>query len=260
MTKENHMLYICDVQEIINLSKGLSRYDFPHYQFILCTSGSGILVSEASLEAEISEGTLIFIKKDILFSLRNTSGNFCIKQLACNGDILSVYPQYFDFDSVTVFRNISNALNEQFNNIYNSYNAAGSNADTVLQLYNFIGTCGEQLIVEKNRPKTPTENMLSICNKYIRQNIDNIDLSVSDLCDYTAITGQELDKLYYDQYDMDVNNYIHRYRMEYAKILIIRKYDDYWQDLGYKDRHKFYKDFLIYAGVDPSEYLRIIRP
>ena len=41
--------YICDIQEINNLSKVMFMSNFPHHQFILCTSGTGKICTETTL-------------------------------------------------------------------------------------------------------------------------------------------------------------------------------------------------------------------
>lgn len=41
--------YICDIQEINNLSKVMFMNNFPHHQFILCTSGTGKYAPKTTL-------------------------------------------------------------------------------------------------------------------------------------------------------------------------------------------------------------------
>ena len=41
--------YICDIQEINNLSKVMFMNNFPHHQFILCTSGTGKICTENNI-------------------------------------------------------------------------------------------------------------------------------------------------------------------------------------------------------------------
>ena len=43
--------YICDIQEINNLSKVMFMSNFPHHQFILCTSGTGKICSDPDIHS-----------------------------------------------------------------------------------------------------------------------------------------------------------------------------------------------------------------
>ena len=58
--------YICDIQEINNLSKVMFMNNFPHHQFILCTSGTGKICTENNIEQTVSKGDIVFINSSIL--------------------------------------------------------------------------------------------------------------------------------------------------------------------------------------------------
>ena len=73
--------YICDIQEINNLSKVMFMNNFPHHQFILCTSGTGKICTENNIEQTVSKGDIVFINSSILFSLRQQE-NFSIKRIS----------------------------------------------------------------------------------------------------------------------------------------------------------------------------------
>ena len=94
--------YICDIQEINNLSKVMFMSNFPHHQFILCTSGTGKICTENNIEQTVSKGDIVFINSSILFSLRQQE-NFSIKRIAFNGNFVTNYLQYFDFNPAVVF-------------------------------------------------------------------------------------------------------------------------------------------------------------
>ena len=85
--------YICDIQEINNLSKVMFMSNFPHHQFILCTSGTGKICTENNIEQTVSKGDIVFINSSILFSLRQQE-NFSIKRIAFNGNFVTNYLQY----------------------------------------------------------------------------------------------------------------------------------------------------------------------
>ena len=57
--------YIFDIQEINNLSKVMFMNNFPHHQFILCTSGTGKICTESNIEQTVSKSNIVFIVKFI---------------------------------------------------------------------------------------------------------------------------------------------------------------------------------------------------
>lgn len=257
---ENNLLYVCDTQEIQNLSRGLSKSNFPYDQFILCTSGKGILCSESTLETEISVNTLIFIKENAFFSLRNITKDFSIKLIAFRGSITPMYTQYFDFGSVIDFNGKSESI-KYFNKIYDmcvENPDLKNSTETEVFLYSLIGLCGENILLSKQQIKTSAEMLVDACNNYIRQHIDNINLDCSQLSELFQATTQSLNSIYKISYGMNCDEYIYHFRMEFSKTLIIQQYDNYWNDCGYDDKHKFYEDFKNYCGKTPSDYLRIL--
>ena len=54
--------YICDIQEINNLSKVMFMNNFPHHQFILCTSGTGKICTENNIEQTAQTARKFFYK------------------------------------------------------------------------------------------------------------------------------------------------------------------------------------------------------
>ena len=112
--------YICDIQEINNLSKVMFMNNFPHHQFILCTSGTGKICTENNIEQTVSKGDIVFINSSILFSLRQQE-NFSIKRIAFNGNFVTNYLQYFDFNPAVVFVPKSNEVFNAFNIAYDGY-------------------------------------------------------------------------------------------------------------------------------------------
>ena len=63
--------YICDIQEINNLSKVMFMNNFPHHQFILCTSGTGKICTENNIEQTVSKGDIVFINSLTSFGQNN---------------------------------------------------------------------------------------------------------------------------------------------------------------------------------------------
>lgn len=214
-----------------------------------------------TLETEISENTILFTEKNSFFSIRNITYDFSVKLIAFNGCITPMYTQYFDFESAMIFKHSKSEIIDRFNSVYDlcSSNSERKTSPMVeLLLYSLIGICGEEFMLYNRKIKTGDEMLIDACNEYIKDNIDNINLDVNLSADLFQTTKQALNVLYQSFYGMDTNEYIYRYRMEFAKTLIIQQYDNYRNDCGYTDKHKFYDDFKKYCGKTPSDYLRIL--
>ena len=134
--------YICDIQEINNLSKVMFMSNFPHHQFILCTSGTGKICTENNIEQTVSKGDIVFINSSILFSLRQQE-NFSIKRIAFNGNFVTNYLQYFDFNPAVVFVPKSNDVFNAFNIAYDGYMHDKDDIQNSVNMYKLIGERGE---------------------------------------------------------------------------------------------------------------------
>ena len=62
----------------------------------------GKICTENNIEQTVSKGDIVFINSSILFSLRQQE-NFSIKRIAFNGNFVTNYLQYFDFNQAVVF-------------------------------------------------------------------------------------------------------------------------------------------------------------
>ena len=94
--------------------------NFPHHQFILCTSGTGKICTESNIEQTVSKSNIVFINSSILFSIRQQE-NFSIKRIAFNGNFVTNYLQYFDFNQAVVFVPKSDEVFNAFNIAYDGY-------------------------------------------------------------------------------------------------------------------------------------------
>ena len=95
--------YICDIQEINNLSKVMFMSNFPHHQFILCTSGTGKICTENNIEQTVSKGDIVFINSSNSVFRSDSKKNFFYKAYCVNGNFVTNYLQYFDFNPSRCF-------------------------------------------------------------------------------------------------------------------------------------------------------------
>lgn len=161
--------YICDIQEINNLSKVMFMSNFPHHQFILCTSGTGKICTENNIEQTVSKGNIVFINSSILFSLRQQE-NFSIKRIAFNGNFVTNYLQYFDFNQAVVFLPKSNEVFNAFNIAYDSYMHDKDDIQNSVNMYNLIGVCGESYVSSKTALLTTEDFIAESGFDFIKQN------------------------------------------------------------------------------------------
>lgn len=140
--------YICDIQEINNLSKVMFMNNFPHHQFILCTSGTGKICTESNIEQTVSKSNIVFINSSILFSIRQQE-NFSLKRIAFNGNFVTNYLQYFDFNQAVVFVPKSDEVFNAFNIAYDGYMHNKDDIQNSVNMYNLIGVCGESYVSSK---------------------------------------------------------------------------------------------------------------
>lgn len=257
---QNPFLYILDTCEIIDLLGSIGKRVFPHYQYIFCTKGEGILCSEVSPEEKITTGTLVFLRENVFFSLRNISDNFCFRQIAFNGSMTKTYPQYFGFKSVMTFSDVDSEILEAFNSAYDLFNLTDPDDSHMMALYNLIGLCGEYIIEQRQKPISYEQFIINAVYAYVKANLKNLELDMSQFLLSYNLTEKELDNILMKHCQKTSAEFIYYYRMETAKSLILKQYSNDFKDCGYASRRDFNEAFYRYAGQNPSEYLRVLYP
>ena len=94
---------------------------------------------------------------------------------------------------------------------------------------------------------------------YIRENIDDTNLSVPVVCDALEISVQHLSRLFQKQLGKTIAKYINEYRINYAKELLQNKkmtVSKIASTVGYYSMDTFYRNFKKTEGITPSEYRR----
>lgn len=253
--------YICDIQEINNLSKVMFMSNFPHHQFILCTSGTGKICTENNIEQTVSKGDIVFINSSILFSLRQQE-NFSIKRIAFNGNFVTNYLQYFDFNPAVVFVPKSNDVFNAFNIAYDGYMHDKDDIQNSVNMYNLIGVCGESY-VSSNPALLTTEDFIAESGfDFIKQNISSINIDFSPYLKLHKISITELNDIFINRYGKNMNELIYFYRMEFAKYAVFKvgntHYEKYYNQCGFKSPQEFYSEFKKYANMTVEEYFNLV--
>ncbi len=253
--------YICDIQEINNLSKVMFMNNFPHHQFILCTSGTGKICTENNIEQTVSKGDIVFINSSILFSLRQQE-NFSIKRIAFNGNFVTNYLQYFDFNPAVVFVPKSDEVFDAFNIAYDGYMHDQDDIQNSVNMYNLIGVCGESYVSSKPTLLTTEDFIAESGFDFIKQNISSINIDFSPYLKLHKISITELNDIFINRYGKNINDLIYFYRMEFAKYAVFKvgntHYERYYNQCGFKSPEEFYSEFKKYTNMTVEEYFNLV--
>lgn len=253
--------YICDIQEIKNLSKVMLMNNFPHHQFILCTGGSGIICSESCIEQKIQCGDIIFINSSILFSLRKEE-NISVKRIAFNGNFVANYLQYFKFAPTAVIRFADKSALTAFDTAYSCYLKDKNDIQNSINMYDLIGICGENYVSAKKIPAKNDEFVAENGFDYIKQNITYPAIDFSPFLKLYGISEKKLNSIFINYFGKSIDELIYFYRMEFAKHAVFRvgntHYESYFNQCGFNSPEKFYKEFIKYTGITVEEYFKLV--
>lgn len=244
-----------------DVCKVMFMNNFPHHQFILCTSGTGKICTENNIEQTVSKGDIVFINSSILFSLRQQE-NFSIKRIAFNGNFVTNYLQYFDFNQSVVFVPKSDEVFNAFNIAYDGYMHDKDDIQNSVNMYNLIGVCGESYVSSKPTLLTPEDFIAESGFDFIKQNISSINIDFSPYLKLHKISITELNDIFISRYGKNINELIYFYRMEFAKYAVFKvgntHYERYYNQCGFKSPQEFYSEFKKYANMTVEEYLNLV--
>ena len=94
--------------------------------------------------------------------------------------------------------------------------------------------------------------------EYIEAYYENPDLSISDISRQLFVNQTYLRRMFKDEYQMTISDYITKYRMEMAKDMILKensKLSYISTKVGYNDTSYFSKCFKKYFGYLPSNVI-----
>lgn len=121
----------------------------------------------------------------------------------------------------------------------------------------FICMCYRKAIdYQLGHQNTKSHQIAAHAKKYITLNYGNPELSIADLSRELLVNQTYLRKMFKDEYQMTISDYITKYRMETAKELIRKensKLTYISNEVGYNDTSYFSKCFKKYFGYLPSD-------
>jgi len=121
----------------------------------------------------------------------------------------------------------------------------------------FICECyGTAIDYQLGHQNTKSHKIAEQAQRYIKLNYGNPELSIADLSRELLVNQTYLRKMFKDEYQMTISDYITKYRMETAKELIRienSKLSYISNEVGYNDTSYFSKCFKKYFGCLPSD-------
>lgn len=162
--------------------------------------------------------------------------------------LLSVLFSYF----VKLGRNIDDIFGKGFHpySVINNENTYSSKRE-------FICDCYKKAIhYQLEHQDTKSSQIAKQARSYIEMNYGNPELSIEDLSRELLVNQTYLRRMFKDEFQMTISDYITKYRMEKAKELIKKgniklSYISY--EVGYNDSSYFSKCFKKYFGYLPSD-------
>lgn len=124
---------------------------------------------------------------------------------------------------------------------------------------NFLCECYHKAIIYQiEHQASKSHQIAQEARKYIEKNYMKPDLSIADLSRELLVNQTYLRKMFKEEYQMTICDYITKYRMEIAKNLIKKensKLSYISADVGYNDTSYFSKCFKKYFGYLPSDII-----
>lgn len=156
------------------------------------------------------------------------------------------------YQTVSVYRPLSNRLEETLLEFNNILRCAGSYGDLMSSAYALLFENGSI----RDR-KLSTQELYDYAVKYVEENYAQ-PLSMQDVCDEIGISQTYLSRLFRKYSDTTFNTFLTRCRMEAAMKLLREKPDFLLRDVaacvGYDDSSYFTKVFHQYTGKTPSQF------
>jgi len=123
----------------------------------------------------------------------------------------------------------------------------------------FICECYQKAInYQMEHQDSKSRQIAEQAKEYIEAYYENPDLSISDISRQLFVNQTYLRRMFKDEYQMTISDYITKYRMEMAKDMILKensKLSYISTKVGYNDTSYFSKCFKKYFGYLPSNVI-----
>lgn len=156
------------------------------------------------------------------------------------------------------FEKLGRNMDAMFGKDFHPYSIINNEASYIKQRQ-FICSCYRKAIEYQLKHRdTKTSQIAKQAKSYIEKNFGNPDLSITDLSKELLVNQTYLRKMFKEEYQMTISDYITKFRMEKAKELIKNgnsKLSVISYEIGYNDTGYFSKCFKKYFGYLPSDVI-----
>ena len=118
-----------------------------------------------------------------------------------------------------------------------------------------LSYCKIRIQHEKRRSSQRTKQVSDSAKRYIEENYQNPDMTITDISKALLLNQTYLRKMFKNEMNMTLTEYITKYRMHKAKKMILEtdyKLSRIATEVGYSDVSYFSKCFKKYYGVSPK--------
>jgi len=154
------------------------------------------------------------------------------------------------------FEKLGRNMDDMFGKEFHPYSII-NNETSYIKQRQFICTCYKNAIdYQLKHRDTKSSQIAKQAKSYIENNYGNPDLSIADLSKELLVNQTYLRRMFKDEYQMTISDYITKYRMEKARDLIKNcnnKLSVISYEVGYNDTSYFSKCFKKYFGYLPSD-------
>lgn len=232
----NRVICFEDIIESSN-SVDYNSFNKEHQKFINCIKIKDYIAAREILDqllTQISSTYSLQIVKTQMFTLINTMLNIM--------EEVSGYPNFSSFENLNHFEKLVNC-------------------QSVTELKNEMSTILDQFIdFDKDSTKNVTD-LLSRIKLYIEKNYTDMNLSVSLIAEHFKINPNYLSRIFKQNYNIGVLNYIHDIRIKNAKILLGKdslSVKEIAEKVGYYNDITFIRVFKKFEGITPGKYKEIL--
>ncbi|MGN0162655.1 MAG: hypothetical protein ACI4EA_03595, partial [Candidatus Ornithomonoglobus sp.] len=158
-------LYICSTEEKKNIKESFVIMNQPYNLFILCTGGSGSIITEQMHEKYISKNMLIYVCPAIFTAIRVLSKDFSLRFIGFSGEAVPGLLEYCGMDMSYVIESLPESGLKKFNEIFDI--GTRDERQQSVNIYSFI--CGLYSVAGQSEQKN---NLISRAfEKFVHRNI-----------------------------------------------------------------------------------------
>ncbi len=255
-------VYVVNIGSYQHQTKMNRLYGLPHYQFLFCLDGRGILEIENEVH-EISTGDAFFFRANIPHKYYPTGENWSVRWVCFDGNNVPNILEYMNFGKSEVLH-LSDL--ESYNHLLDSMtnlfwiDESGLESKLSALIYKLLMMLGEHkniLNTSENLSENKHYEKLAPVIAMLKERYAQ-DISLQDMAATIDVTSNHLCRLFQQVYGVSPSKYLMNLRITMAKQLLCslrtRKIRDIAVSVGFKDSSYFCSVFKKFEGVTPDKF------